>query len=145
MSTEDTPHDDSIRAEPAPASESASPAELTQDEKTWGMLCHLSALLGWFAGGLTFLGPLICWLVKKDTSKFVDYHGKEALNFQLNILIYSLIAAVITIPLVFLTCGIALPLLFVPIIYGTIMPIIAGLKANEGQLYEYPATFRLIK
>jgi uncharacterized Tic20 family protein len=143
MSTEDTPHDDSIRAEPAHTSESspAPPTELTQDEKTWGMLCHLSALLGLAAGGLTFIGPLICWLVKKDTSKFVDFHGKESLNFQINILIYYLISVAITVA----SCGVAFPLMFVPIVYGIVMPIIAGLKANEGQLYEYPATFRLIK
>ena len=143
MSAEQAPKDDSIRAEPPPlASEptSASPGELTQDEKTWGMFCHLSALLGLAAGGLTFIGPLICWLVKKDTSKFVDYHGKESLNFQLNILVYYIIAVAITAA----TCGLAFPLLFVPIVYGIVMPIIAGMKANEGQLYRYPATLRVI-
>src|SRR5438067_1415460 len=60
------------------------PTVLTSEEKTWGMLCHLSTLLAYAAGGLTFIGPLVCWLIKKDTSKFVDYHGKESLNFQLN-------------------------------------------------------------
>jgi uncharacterized protein len=143
MSSEQAPKDDSIRAEPPPlASEptSASPGELTQDEKTWGMFCHLSALLGLVVGGLTFIGPLICWLVKKDTSKFVDYHGKESLNFQLNIFVYYMVAVAITAA----TCGLAFPLLFVPIVYGIVMPIIAGMKANEGQLYRYPATLRVI-
>ena len=54
---------------------------LTGEEKTWGMLCHLSTLLSYLALALTFIGPLVCWLVKKDSSKFVDYHGKESLNF----------------------------------------------------------------
>ena len=113
--------------------------DVSADDKQWGMFCHLSALLGYFVGGLTFLGPLICWLVKKDTSRFVDYHGKEALNFQINILIYTLIC----IPLMFVIIGFLL--LPVVVVYGIVMPIIAGIKANEGELYEYPYTFRLIK
>ncbi len=116
---------------------------LTSEERQWGMFCHLSSLLGlvFSAGILCFVGPLVCWLVKKDTSKFVDVHGKESLNFQINILIYTLIAWAITLA----TCGFAFPILFVPLIYGIVMPIIAGLKANEGKPYEYPYTFRLIK
>ena len=61
------------------------------EEKQWGMFCHLSALVGLLHGGLTFLGPLVCWLVKKDTSRFVDDQGKEALNFQITLFIGHLI------------------------------------------------------
>jgi uncharacterized Tic20 family protein len=117
------------------------PPETTAEDRQWAMFCHLSALLGLLVAGLTFIGPLVCWLVKKDQSKFVDYHGKESLNFQINILIYTLIAVAITV----VTCGFGFPLIFVPLLYGIIMPIIAGLKANEGNYYEYPATIRLIK
>lgn len=134
MSFDDSLHDPFVNP-PKP------PPETTADDRQWAMFCHLSALLGLLAAGLTFIGPLVCWLVKKDQSKFVDSHGKESLNFQINILIYTLIAAAIT----FVTCGIAFPLIFIPLIYGIVMPIIAGLKANEGKLYEYPATIRLIK
>ena len=111
------------------------------DDRQWGMFCHLSALLGLLVGGLTFIGPLVCWLVKKDQSKFVDYHGKESVNFQLNILVYTVIALGLTL----VTCGLAFPVLFVPLICGIVMPIIAGMKANEGKYYEYPATLRVIK
>lgn len=113
----------------------------SDENRQWGMFCHLSALLGLLVGGLTFIGPLVCWLLKKDESKFVDYHGKESLNFQLNILVYALIAVVIT----FATCGVAFPVIFLPVVYGIVMPIIAGLKANEGVYYVYPATVRVIK
>ena len=113
--------------------------DLTADEKQWGMFCHLSAIVAMLIGGLTFLGPLICWLIKKDSSKFVDYHGKEALNFQINILVYSLLC----IPLMVILIGFFL--LPAVLVYSIVMPIIAGLKANEGQLYEYPYIFRLIK
>jgi uncharacterized Tic20 family protein len=118
---------------------------VTADDRQWGMFAHLSALLGLFVGGMTFLGPLIVWLAKKDQSRFVDYHGKEALNFQLNILIYSLILVAASV----VTCGVGLivtiPLFMVLGVWGIVMPIIAGMKANQGERYEYPATFRIIK
>ena len=121
------------------------PAVLTQEDRQWGMFAHLSALAGLLVGGLTFIGPLIIWLIKKDESKFVDEHGKESLNFQLNILIYSLILVAIS----FATCGFGVivtgPLLGALMIYAIVMPIIAGIKANEGKPYEYPLTFRMIK
>jgi uncharacterized Tic20 family protein len=113
------------------------------------MFAHLSALLGMLVGGLSFLGPLIIWLMKKDESKFVDYHGKEALNFQLNVLVYGLIALAVGTVVGTVTCGIGffllIPLLGGVGIYGIIMPILAGMKANEGKYYEYPATVRVIK
>ena len=114
---------------------------LSGEEKTWGMLCHLSTLLSYLAAGLTFIGPLVCWLVKKDTSKFVDYHGKESLNFQLNILIYYLLTMAVTVA----TCGITFPLPLGVLIWSIVMPILAGLAANKGELYRYPLTFRMIK
>jgi uncharacterized Tic20 family protein len=116
------------------------PAALTSEEKTWGMLCHLSTLLSYLVAGLTFIGPLVCWLVKKDTSKFVDYHGKESLNFQLNILIYSLISAAL-IPCFFIGAF----LLGIVHVYNLVCVIIAGIKASGGELFRYPFVFRIIK
>ena len=64
MSTEESPPQDSIRAEPPtsppPEPTRAVSTELSQDDKMWGMFCHLSALLGLMVGGFTFVGPLIC-------------------------------------------------------------------------------------
>jgi uncharacterized Tic20 family protein len=113
--------------------------ELTADEKQWAMLCHLSALLA-LVIGVGLIGPLVCWLIKKDTSRFVDAHGKESVNFQINMLIYVLIS----IPVGIVTCGFGFILTAALGIYGIIMPIIAGMKANSGETYQYPYTFRLI-
>jgi uncharacterized Tic20 family protein len=113
---------------------------LTSDEKMWAMFCHLSALITNAFSGMGFLGPLICWLVKKDSSSFVDAHGKEALNFQLNMLIYFLISIAIAV----VTCGVGIVLPIALAIYAFIMPIIAGVKANGGEMYRYPLTFRMI-
>jgi uncharacterized Tic20 family protein len=139
MSNEETPPSAS------PADETAAVGPITSEEKTWGMLCHLSAFLGYFAAGMTFVGPLICWLIKKDTSKFVDYNGKESLNFHINVLAYD----VICIIGIFATCGIGIfifgPLLAVIHIYVIVIMIVAGLKANAGEYFKYPAIIRIIK
>jgi uncharacterized Tic20 family protein len=117
---------------------------LTSQEKTWGMLCHLSTLLSYVAVigivGLSFIAPLVCWLIKKDTSKFVDYHGKESLNFQLNVLVYTLIGFAL-IPCFFIGAFV----LAAVHIYNPVCVIIASIKANHGELFRYPFIFRLIK
>lgn len=116
------------------------PAIVSAEERQWGMFAHLAALAGLLVGGLMFVGPLIVWLMKKDQSKFVDFHGKESLNFQLNILIYYVITMVVTVA----TCGITFPLPLVVLVYSIVMPIIAGMAANKGESYQYPFTFRMI-
>jgi len=96
------------------------------------MLCHLSGFFG-------FLGPLIFWLVKKDECTYMDYHGKEALNFQITLLIgYVASGLLIFVCIGFLT---ALALGVANIVFI----IMAGLAANEGKMYRYPVTLRLIK
>jgi uncharacterized Tic20 family protein len=129
--------------------------EPSSDARQWAMFCHLSAVVAYLVGliiigpVIAFVGPLICWLVKRDSSPFVDHHGKEALNFQLNILLYGVVLLTGSLVLFFVTCGLSL---FVTIallgglgVYPLVMPIIAGLKANEGAYYRYPLTFRILK
>ena len=114
-------------------------AEENKDARMWGMLCHLSAL----AGGIIPFGhivlPLIIWQIKKGESPFIDANGKEAVNFNICVTIYLMIAA--------LTMLIVIGFLLVPAIAiaAIVLVIIAGLKANDGQLYRYPFIFRLIK
>ncbi len=117
--------------------------ELTQqqkDERMWGMLCHLSALAAVFGiPMLNILGPLVVWLLKKNTSPFVDEQGKSALNFQIT----ATIAGLVCIPLVFL--GIGIFLLIAIGIADLIFVIIASIKVNQGETYKYPVTLTLIK
>ncbi len=107
------------------------------DEKTMALLAHL-------LGGITcLLGPLIIWLIKKDESPFVNDQGKEAVNFQLSILIGYVIAGILNfIP--FVNC---ITWLFFPVlgISGLIFGILGGLEANKGVVYRYPCALRFIK
>ncbi|MBN1206619.1 MAG: DUF4870 domain-containing protein [Myxococcaceae bacterium] len=110
----------------------------TQDEKTWGMLAHLSALVAGVVG-LPFLGPLIVMLTKGKESPWVNAQAKESLNFQITVTIALFVAA-------FTICiGIGVVLLPLVGIAALVLTIIAGLKANNGEMYKYPATLRLVK
>lgn len=110
--------------------------EISQDDRTWGMLAHLSGLIAGALGGMSFLGPLLIWLIKKDQSSFVADQAKEALNFQLSALIAAIVCAVTII---------GLPLAMVVAIGALIYSIIAGIEANKGVYYRYPYTFRMIR
>ena len=109
-----------------------------KDEKLWGMACHLSALSAFFIPMGSVLGPLVVWLIKKEEYCFVDEQGKEALNFQLSIFIYSLVLLVPSMFFLFLP-------LFLLFGIGVVFTIVAAVAANEGRSYRYPFTMRLIK
>jgi uncharacterized Tic20 family protein len=114
--------------------------DLTGDDRTWAMLAHLSFLLTYVVG-LSFIAPLIIWLVMKDRSEFVDDQAKEALNFQLAAFLVNLVA-VAAFPL---TCGLSLIAAVAVLIGATIYSILGGLAANRGERYRYPYTFRMIQ
>ncbi len=116
---------------PAPSS--------SADVRTWNVLCHASALLGLFFHFLGhLLGPLLVWLVKRADSPEIDAHGKESLNFQLSMLIYDAIAAILCIILI------GIPILIILWIANTVLVIIASIKASEGNFYRYPLTIRFL-
>ena len=112
----------------------------TQDERTWGMLCHISAFALFLVPMLgCVLGPLIVWLIKRDQSEFVADQGKEALNFNISFLLASLVCGALVFVLIGILLGVAL------FFYWLAVTIIAGIKASEGVRYRYPFTLRLIK
>lgn len=111
----------------------AASSEPGNDERSMALLIHLLSLVS------GFLGPLIVWLLKRDSSAFVDHHGKEALNFQITMLIAWSTAIV----LVFVLIGLLLiPVLF---LFQIIVPIVAAVGAWNGKWYRYPLTLRLLR
>ena len=124
-------------------SDAPPPSEIPSEEKQWAMFAHLSALL---AG---FLGPLIIWLIQKDKMKFVDDQGKEALNFQINLVLLLAATGVLGTVLTFVTFGLG-AFLLIPIGLGIsaaaiVFPILAAVKVNAGEAYRYPYIVRLVK
>ena len=120
------------------------------DQRQWAMFAHLSAILGGlvtghFGGIGCILGPLIIWLVKKDTMPFVADQAKEALNFNISVGIVLLVLFLLGIGTLGIGFIIALPAMLVIGIAALVFIIIAAIKANEGAAYRYPFTLRLVK
>ncbi|WP_392481703.1 DUF4870 domain-containing protein [Nostoc sp. C110] len=149
-----------------------------QQMRIWAMLCHLSALLGWillfflvFIGiplylPLNLLAPLIIWHFKKSQYAWIDFQGKESLNFQFSLTLYTLI--VIAISLVFLLTSFVLvminngsskeiknildgllivlmSLILFKFILQSFVVTFASVKAYKGEYYRYPFTIRVLR
>jgi uncharacterized protein len=110
------------------------PGGLTEEERTWGMLAHVSPFIAGLVA-LPFLGPLVIWLIYKEKSDFVSDQAKESLNFQIAVLIAAVVCGV--------TCILS-PLIVVVAIGAIIYQIIAAMEANKGVRYRYPYTIRII-
>lgn len=122
---------------------------LPDDQRHYASWCHWGPLIAAVSviasSGVTFVVPplvaLALWQIRNNDSEFIDDHGREALNFQISLLLLGLIL----IPLVILTCGVAaigyvgLPILA---IVGGIM---GGVAAGRGEVFRYPMCIRLIK
>ncbi|ODV16204.1 MAG: orotate phosphoribosyltransferase [Rhodanobacter sp. SCN 68-63] len=131
---------DDVVPPPPPHDEAPASAVPSAEERQWAMFAHLSALLGLVtAGWACFLGPLVIWLVKKDTMPFVADQAKEALNFNITVMIAGAICWI----LVFVLIGFVL--LWALAIVWIVFTIMAAIKANEGVRYRYPFALRLIK
>jgi uncharacterized Tic20 family protein len=113
--------------------------ELSESERNWAMLCHLSAFAGFFFPFGGIIGPLVCWLSRKDDSIWVDQNGKRSMNFQMSILLYM----ILVIPLCFIIVGI--PLLIFLGILKVVCIIIASIKASKGEEFRYPLSIPFIQ
>ncbi len=111
----------------------------TQEEKQMGMFIHLSRLLDAFAFPIGAVVTIVLWQTQKDKMPALDAHGKNATNWMISSLIYMFVS----LPLMFVLIG----FLLVPVIWVLmiVFPIIAGIKANNGELWEYPLTIKFIK
>ncbi len=111
----------------------------TADERTYATFIHLTLLLVHM--GIPVIGALVMWLIKRHQSPFLDDHGKEAVNFQISLLIY----AVLVLPIAaILTCGVG-AILIIPIyILGIYGMITGAMAANRGEYYRYPMCLRLL-
>ena len=136
---------DAMAAPPAPT------AAATAEEKQWAMFAHLSVLLGglvtsgWGGSIGFFIGPLVIWLMKKDTMPFVADQAREALNFAITVSIACVALFILTIMSLGIGLILTIPLMMVISIGALVLCIIAAMKANQGIAYRYPFALRLVK
>ncbi|HYH35778.1 MAG TPA: DUF4870 domain-containing protein [Nocardioides sp.] len=123
------------------------PSAATQDDRTWALLSHIGSLVSaWFAFG--FIAPLVVMLVKADRP-FVRRHAVESLNFQLSLLLYSVVGVVVGFLVVMVTLGVGalvvIPLVAVFALLALVFVVLATVKAGNGEDYRYPLTLRFIR
>lgn len=132
-----------------PAAGSSEPAwpPPGQAARNWAVGAHLSAFVT-FLGLPWFLGPLVVWLIKREDDAFIDDQGKEAVNFNLSVLIYGVAFLLLAILLSVATVGVGLivlaPLGVAIVVAWFVLVIVAAVKASAGERYRYPLTLRLI-
>lgn len=104
------------------------------DQRLWAMLAHLGGLL------ISFLAPLVIWLVLRERGAYVEDQAKEALNFQITLAIAGVAFGIITV----ITFGIG-GILFLAFIVALVWMIQAAIATNRGEPYRYPLNIRLVK
>jgi uncharacterized Tic20 family protein len=110
-----------------------------KDENMWGMFVHLSQFAGYLVPFLGFILPIVLWQIYKDKSQLIDMHGKNVTNWIISATIYSLGCFILS----FIVIGI--PMFFALAIIGIVFPIIGGIKANNGIVWEYPMAIKFFK
>ncbi|MEY8848411.1 DUF4870 domain-containing protein [Psychroserpens sp. XS_ASV72] len=147
---------------------------LDNHQKNIATFIHLSTFSRFLIPFGNFIGPIILWMANKDKSEFVDSHGKQAINFQMSILLYALILGLLSVPFfifnlfdgfnfididpfdgVHISLSEPSPLLYIGgslgflAILGFILElvfiVIASLKARDGEFYHYPLTIDFLK
>lgn len=108
-------------------------------ERTMGMLGHLAGYAGLVIPFGSLLGPFLVYILKRDESAFIEDQAREALNFQITILL----ASIASIVLMFVLIGFAL--IFVVGVWWLVGTAVGATKANAGEWYRYPATIRFVK
>jgi uncharacterized Tic20 family protein len=116
----------------------SSPAPLSpNDERTWGMIAHLSGFVAAYVA-LGLIGPLVVMLTMGQRSAFVRRHAVEALNFNISVLIY----VAVSVALSFVLIGI--PMLIAIAVFYLVTVVQGAMAANRGEEYRYPLTIRFV-
>lgn len=137
---------------PPPSDEGAPPSNgmPSHEERQWALFGHLSALLGALLTGHLFgmgcfIGPLVIWLLKKESMPFAADQAKEALNFNITLAIIFAVLWILTIATFLVGAVLTIPLAIIISVAALVFIIIAAIKANEGERYRYPFALRLVK
>lgn len=117
-----------------------------RDIRLWSTLCHLSALCGLLIPYVgSAVGPLVVWLLKRHDHPAIDAAGKDALNFQISMLLYSGALWLVGIPLAFIFIGFLFFGLAVIVgLVALVLAVIAAVKVSNGGTFRYPFTIRFI-
>lgn len=111
----------------------------TPEQRQMGLFLHLSQLANMVIPFAGVILPIVIWQTQREKIPALDAHGKMVVNWLISSLIYYLVSGVLALVLIgFLG-------IFALIIMGIVFPIVGGIKANNGDFWEYPLTIKFIK
>jgi uncharacterized protein len=116
---------------------SMTPERQAEQERLWGMLMHFSLLLTYALVGIVL--AIVIWQMKKKDLPGLDAHGKNVVNWVISEFIYGFVSAILCMIII------GIPMLMVLGVLGIAFPIIAGIKANNGQVWKYPLSIQFLK
>lgn len=139
--------ENTVQSVQAPAVEPLTPSA---SDRQWAASAHISALLlalftSWIAGVAGAFAAFIVWMLVRDRSAFAAGHAREALNFNVSMFIYAVIAVLLVIFTLGIGIIVALPVWIVLGLMWLVCSLIAAFKAYDGQVYRYPLTMRLFR
>ena len=105
---------------------------LDKNTRTWAMILHLSVLAGFVIPFAGLVAPILIWQLKKDEMPELDAHGKVVTNFLISMFIYGVVAGLLCIVLI------GIPIVIALSVIGIVFPIVGGIKANDGVVWNYP-------
>jgi uncharacterized Tic20 family protein len=116
------------------------PSKQERDTRRWGLFLHLSVLAGYALPIAGIVVPVAIWQLMKDSLPKIDTHGKHAVNWIISLIIYAAIG-VILIPVF----GLGILLLTALAVIAVVFPIVAAIKANDGEVWKYPLAISFLK
>lgn len=126
--------------------ESPAGVSTSDDERTYSVFLHLAGMISLLDVSMVVSTIVVgvLWLIRKDRSVFIDDHGREALNFQLSMLLYAFAGLVLAV----MTLGLGAPLYVVGLFVLWVVRLVAGVRgamaAGRGELYRYPVCVRFV-
>jgi len=102
------------------------------DERTWGLIIHLSQFLGYLVPLLGFVVPIVIWQTMKDKSEIMDIHGIHVTNWMISLTIYVIAFYLLSLVVI------GIPFLVAATIAAVVFPIVAALKAQNLETWRYP-------
>ena len=111
----------------------------TPDQRQMGLFLHLSQLANVILFPVGIIVPIVLWQTNKEKMPALDAHGKMVVNWMISFTIYAIVSIILMFVLIGFLTIIAVGIL------GIVFPIVGGIKANNGELWEYPLTIKFLK
>ena len=115
------------------------PVGLDQSTRQWAFLLHISVLAGFALPVAGLIVPIVIWQLKKPTLPGIDEHGKNVVNWIISLIIYMIASVLLSVVLI------GIPLLIALGVVSIVFPIVAAIKANNGEVWKYPLSIPFLK